>query len=173
MRMILSLFLSTIAALSENELNDKVEEARSRWTEIRQHTQAMLQKVHEDMGANMKKLHEDTKRQNEKLAENMKNIESILAKDVEIKKSMSVQPSFLEESHFGKKSKAEEEASARTQALLKKLDDIVKGSTTGGASSLAEVNGEDPAITALKRAQEKMQNLQQMLHNKAISLQTN
>ena len=161
--------ISGAVALSEKELTDKVEDARSRWAEIRQHTQSMLQKVHDDMDANMKKLHEDAARQNAKLAENMKNIEAILAKDVEIKKTMAVQPSFLEESQFGKKSQAEEEAAARTQALLKKLDDIVKGNQ---ATSLAEV-GEDPAIAALKRAQEKMQALQQTLHKQAMSLHIN
>jgi ABC-type transporter Mla subunit MlaD len=161
------------AALSEQELTDKVELARTKWAEIHQHTQSMLQKVHDQMDDNIKKLHEDAKRQNDKLAENMKNIETILAKDLEIKKSMNqpTTPSFLQEAQIGQQSAEEIEAAARTEALLKQLDDIVKGNQP---SSLAEVESEeDPAIAALKRAQEKMQALQQTLHKQAMNLHIN
>ena len=170
---VFGLGLGGVAGLSEKELTDKVEQARSKWAEIHQHTQSMLEKVHDQMEENIKKLHEDSKRQNDKLALNMKSIEAILAKDAEIKQSIKTSPpSFLEEkvSQIGVKSAAEEEAAARTQALLKRLDDLVKGDS---ASSFAETTSDDPAIAALKRAQEKMQALQQLLHKQAMNLNNN
>jgi len=170
--------LSTIAMLTgahglldPQELDSKVEAAKNRWSEIRHHTQEMLDKVHSDMENNLKKLAADREHQNALLKDNMKAIDAILKKDDELQKQ--IHPSFIQ--LFGEKSAEEIAASKKTEELLKQLRALVH---TPVESALIQTEGKtekpdtssDPAIVALKQAQQRMQELQQKLHKQAMKL---
>jgi len=168
--------LSGVAALIDtNELDAKVEAANNRWSEIRHHTQEMLVKVRTDMESNLKKLAADREHQNTLLQDNMKSIDEILKKDADLQKSLP--PSFIQ--LFGERSPEEIEAGKRTEDLLKQLQALVH---TPLESAFVETDAKsdftkpdtskDPAMIALKQAQQRMQELQQKLHKQAMKLST-
>ena len=170
---IAALLASTINALpdiDEKAISNKVDEAKSKWQQIREHTKAMLEKVHDQMNTNLKKLEEDREKQKTMLDANLAEIDRILKKDASLR---GTHASFIQEQDI-QRSPEEEQAISRTQKLLKELDDIVHGRSSSvnkaTAASFAELASEDPAIKALKEAQKRMIALQEKLHNQAMSL---
>jgi hypothetical protein len=175
------LLVSGVAAMvSQEALDDKVEQAKQRWAEIRKRTQSMLDKVHGDMEHNIKAMEEDRQKQNALLKANMKSIDELLRKDEALNKQLHntspIQASFLEleQPNFNQKSAAEEEAARRTKALLKQLDEIAHGGSHP-AAFLQEGTTveEEPAVKALRAAQQKMQALQEKLHRQAMTFSLN
>ena len=170
----ITLLTGAQAIANLDELDSKVAASKNRWSEIRQHTQEMLDKVHANMENNLKKLAADREHQNALLQDNMKAIDAILKKDEELNKKRETHPAFIQ--LFGEKSPEEIQAGKKTEELLRQLQELVHPKLesafvqTDAKSPESDKTSNDPAIIALKQAEQRMQDLQQQLHKQAMSL---